>query len=89
VSCRFAGCEVQAEVQMRAPNEAPTAGREDSREVLHEISPVGPSLAQEDYIGSDLGEAVGTAQKVGFIVWYRRVALNAEATSAGPQSTAR
>jgi len=85
VSCRSAGCEVQAEVQMQGPNEpavgkgSKTAsvgeenGRKDPREVLQEIWPVGPSLRREDYLGSDLYDSVGTAESVGFIVWYRRV----------------
>lgn len=48
-------------------------GGEDPREALHEISPAGTSLKQEDYIGSDLGESDGTSEGVGFIVWYRRL----------------
>ncbi len=79
VSCRSEGCEVQAVVQMAVPgSDSGTAvatqhGGRDPREVLHEISPVGPSLQQEDYIGSDLSESDGTSEGVGFIVWYRRL----------------
>jgi len=75
------GCEVQAAVQM-AFSEPPVGGGEDPREALHEIRPVGPSLQQESYMGSDLGDNVltpdgaGAAESVGFIVWYRRVSAS-------------
>jgi hypothetical protein len=93
VSCRSAGCEVQAEVQMQGPIE-PVVGNgsttasvdeENGREVLQEIWPVGPSLRREDYLGSDLYDTVGTAESVGFIVWYRRVEPKPEAHSTSPQ----
>jgi len=79
VSCRSAGCEVQAVVHMTVPgsdSDATLTGQgsgEDPREALHEISPAGTSLKQQDYIGSDLGESDGTSEGVGFIVWYRRL----------------
>lgn len=79
VACRSEGCEVQAVVQMPVPgSDSDTAiatqrSGGDPREVLHEISPVGPSLRQEDYIGSDLSESDGASEGVGFIVWYRRL----------------
>jgi hypothetical protein len=91
VSCRSAGCEVQAVVQMAVPGSdsaaAFTSGRSglDPREVLHESSPVGASLKQEDYIGSDLGESDGISEGVGFIVWYRRLGRDPQATSSRPQ----
>jgi hypothetical protein len=40
-----------------------------------------------DYVGSDLFENVGTAEKVGFIVWYDHVGPKAEASSPEPQSS--
>lgn len=79
VSCRSQGCEVQAVVQMTVPgSDSDTAiatqrSDRDPREVLHEISPVGAALQQEDYIGSDLSESDGASEGVGFIVWYRRL----------------
>jgi hypothetical protein len=99
VSCRSAGCEVQAEVQMQAPSEPVFTGtdsettsvgrdgvREDPREALEDIWPLGPSLRRADHIGSDLFENAGTAEKVGFVVWYNRMEPKAEAPSPGAQS---
>jgi hypothetical protein len=63
--------------------------RDDPREALQEIWPVGASLRREDHIGSDVFENVGTAEKVGFIVWYSRLGPGAEAISPGLQSSPR
>jgi hypothetical protein len=94
VACRSAGCEVQAVVQMAfAASNSETAsisqesGRQDPREVLHEIWPVGPTLKQEDYIGSDLFESDGTAESVGFIVWYARIKPQQEPSSPRSNNT--
>jgi hypothetical protein len=89
VSCRSAGCEVQAKIQMAQEFGEPqsaaggpetAAGQEsagaDPRTAIQETWPVGQSLKQEDYIGSEVGDSVG------FIVWYQRVG-----TSPGPQSS--
>lgn len=80
VACRAAGCEVQAAVQMafaesnsELASSTEESSRQDPRAALHETWPVGPSLKQEDYVGSDLFESDGAAESIGFIVWYRRV----------------
>jgi hypothetical protein len=97
VSCRSDGCEVQAEVQMKAAGDQASAGPEgasavghegrpaDPREVLYATWPLGPSLRLEECIGSDLQDRVGNAEVVGFIVWYTRVRPNSEAASTEPQ----
>jgi len=55
----------------RDPKHVPTTVAQQRISQL--LRRVVPSLEKDDYLGSDLSESDGTAESVGFIVWYRRV----------------